>query len=49
MSISRVDLIQDMFEGASCVDLNGLKYMNDKSTVEWERKKKGTVKILNSH
>ena len=30
-----------MFEGSSCVGLNGLKYTEDKSTVEWEKRKEG--------
>ena len=32
---------QDMFGGASCVGLNGLKYTEDESTVEWEKRKEG--------
>ena len=40
---------QDMFEGASCVGLNRLKYTEDKSTVEWEKRKEGyspDIKLL---
>ena len=32
---------QDMFEGSSCVGLNGLKYTEDENTVEWEKRKEG--------
>ena len=32
---------QDMFEGSSCFGLNGLKYTEDESTVEWEKRKEG--------
>ena len=30
-----------MFEGFLCIGLNGLKYMEDESTVEWEKRKEG--------
>ena len=32
---------QDMFEGSSCIGLNGLKYTEDENTVEWEKRKEG--------
>ena len=34
---------QDMFEGSSCVGLNGLKYTEDENTVEWEKGKKDII------
>ena len=31
---------QDMFEGSSCIGLNGLKYTEDENTVEGKKKRR---------
>ena len=46
--ISVLAFAQDMLEGASCVGLNGLKYMEDEAQWNGKKEKKDTVQTSNS-